>query len=268
MKINKKIIPLLVVTLIVIGATLYFDVFRYIGENGNSIEGSGTIEVTEIEIASKIAGRIVSLPLEEGASVKEGGLLVKLAYEELDAQRLSALANLNNAEKNLKRIRELNASGSVSKKDLDNAETAYRVAKANYDYVTASIQQAIIYAPLSGTVLEKNLEVGELAFPGTSIITLADLSKPWIKIYVQERRIGLVRLGQRAVVFVDSYEDRSFAGKVISISNKAEFTPKTIQTKEERVKLVFAVKIAVENKDHVLKPGMPADAVIYLEEGR
>jgi len=266
MKINKKIIPLAIAIIIITGATLYFEVFRDLGENGNTIKGSGTIEVTEIEISSKIAGRVMALPHEEGDTVKEGGLLVKLAYDELDAQRLSAVANLNNAEKNLKRVRDLNATGSISRKDLDNAEMVYRVARANYEYVAATIEQAVIYSPVNATVLEKNLEIGELAFPGTPVITLADLTRPWIKIYVQEKRIGRVKLGQKAVITVDSFKDRNFSGKVVSIANKAEFTPKTIQTKEERVKLVFAVKIAVENPGLSLKPGMPADAEIILGE--
>ncbi|HOW81873.1 MAG TPA: efflux RND transporter periplasmic adaptor subunit [Spirochaetota bacterium] len=262
---RKKIAPIIIALAVIIGVTLYFEVFRHIGENSGDIEGSGTIEVTEIEISSKIAGRVISLPHDEGEDVGEGALLVKLAYDELDAQRLSAVANMANAEKNFKRITDLYHTGSVSKRDFDNAETAYRVAKANYDYISATIDQAVIYSPIRGTVLEKNLELGELAFPGTPILTLADLTRPWIKIYVKEKRIGAVKLGQKAIVTVDSFEDRDFPGKVVSISNKAEFTPKTIQTKEERVKLVFAVKIALDNPDLALKPGMPADAVIETD---
>jgi HlyD family secretion protein len=263
---KKRLIPLIVVALALLIATLYFEVFRHLGEDSSTIEGSGTIEVTEIEIASKIAGRVVSIPKEEGAAVQQGELIVKLEYDELNAQRISARASLVNAEKNLKRIRDLYKTGSVSKKDLDNAETAYRVTKANFDRISATIGNAVIYAPIGGTVLEKNLEVGEMAFPGTPIVTIANLRKPWIKIYVNEKKLGLVKLAQKAEIFVDTYPDRPFHGRVIAISNRAEFTPKTIQTREERVKLMFAVKIAVENPDLVLKPGMPADAFIQLEE--
>ncbi len=263
---KKKFIPFIVAVLIITGVTLYFEVFRYIEFNSNAIDGSGTMEVTEIEIASKIAGRIAEMPYNEGDAVKEGDLLVRLEYEELNAQKLSALANLNNMEKNYNRVKELYKTGSVSKKDYDNAETAYSVAKANYEFIAANIKQAVIYSPIKGTVLERNLEVGELAFPGSPILTLADLHKPWIKIYVIEKKIGLVKTGQRAELSVDTYPDRTFKGKVVSIANKAEFTPKTIQTKEERVKLVFAVKIAVENPSLDLKPGMPADASIIVRE--
>ena len=262
---KKKLIPLIVVICLITITTLYFEVFRYIEINKDIIEGSGTIEVTEIEISSKIAGRVAELPRQEGANVKKGELIVKLEYDELSAQKLSIQANLINAEKNLQRISDLYKSGSVSKQNYDNAETAYRVAKAGYGQISATIDNAVINSPISGTVLDSNLEVGEMAFPGTSIVTVADLSKPWMYVYVNELKLGLVKLGQKAFISVDSFPDRKFNGKVIAISNKAEFTPKTIQTKEERVKLVFAVKIAIENPDMSLKPGMPADAEILIK---
>jgi HlyD family secretion protein len=140
------------------------------------------------------------------------------------------------------------------------------MAKANLDRVSASMENAVIFSPINGVILSKNIEPGETAFPGTPIITIADITKPWIKIYIPEKQIGLVKLGQNANVFVDSFPDKPFQGKVTSISNKAEFTPKTIQTKDERVKLMFAVKIVIENQDQSLKPGMPADAEIILTE--
>jgi HlyD family secretion protein len=259
---KKKLIPIGIVAVAVTIAVLYFEVFRHLGENGAKIEGSGTIEVTEVDISSKLAGRIISIAREEGDPVKHGEVLVKLAYDELDAQRLSVIANLNNAKKNMERVKDLYRSGSVSKKDYDNMETMYRVAKAGYEQITATIGNAIITAPLDGVVLEKNLEIGEIAFPGTPVLTIADIRDTWIKIYVNEKQLGRVKLGQKAEVTVDSFPDKKFSGKVVSISNKAEFTPKTIQTKDERVKLMFAIKIAVHNPEMQLKPGMPADAYI------
>ncbi len=266
MKDRKKLIPLVVALVVITGTTLYFEVFRYLGENGDRIEGSGTIEVTEIDISSKLAGRVVEIPFEEGERVKKGDLVVKLEYDELQAQLLQAKANLTNARKNLGRVRELFRSGSVPRSKLDDALTAYRVAKSQYDYIIASIEQAVLYAPVDGIVLNKNLEKGEMAFPGTPVITIANLEKPWINIYVRETKLGLVKHGQEARVFVDSFPDTPFKARVASISNKAEFTPRTIQTKEERVKLVYAVKLDVENREMKLKPGMPADAVIHVED--
>ncbi len=262
---RKKYILLAIVVFVIILATLYFEIFRHMEFNNNKIEGSGTIEVTEIEISSKIAGRVAELPKQEGENVRKGELIVKLEYEELSAQKLSVQANLINAEKNLRRIKDLYNTGSVSKRDFDNADTAYRVAKASYDQIAATILNAVIYSPVGGTLLEKNLEVGEMAFPGTPILTVADISRPWMYVYVNEKKLGFVKLGQAVQVIVDSFPDKKYKAKVVSISNKAEFTPKTIQTREERVKLVFAVKIAIENPDLSLKPGMPADAEIMVK---
>jgi HlyD family secretion protein len=261
---KKKIIPIAVVAAAVTLSVLYFEVFRYIGKDGNRIEGSGTIEVTEVDISSKLAGRIINIARDEGEQVRHGEVLVRIAYEELDAQRLSVIANLNNAKKNMERVRDLYKSGSISKKDFDNMETMYRVAKAGYDQINAVIENAVIASPIDGVVLEKNLEIGEIAFPGTPVLTVADIKDTWIKIYVNEKQLNRVKLGQKAFVTIDSSE-KKFSGKVVSISNKAEFTPKTIQTKDERVKLMFAVKIAIPNPDMELKPGMPADA--YIEAG-
>ncbi len=263
---KRKLIPIAVIVVALTISVLYFEVFRHIKTDGSRIEGSGTIEVTEIDIGSKLMGRIVSIAKDEGEAVTQGEVLVRIAYAELDAQRLSVIANLNNAKKNMERVRALYKSGSVSKKDFDNMEALYRTAKAGHEQINAAIDNAAIASPIDGVVLEKNLEIGEIAFPGTPVLTVADIEETWIKIYVNETEMGRVKLGQKAVVTVDSFPDKEFRGNVVSISNKAEFTPKTIQTKDERVKLMFAVKIAVPNPNQDLKPGMPADASIITGE--
>ena len=262
---NRAVIPIAVVIIVLLTATLYFEVFRNMNKKIGKLEGSGTIETTEIEISTKIAGRVAELPFDEGGEVKKGQLIVKLEDDDLIAERNSARANLDNADKNLRRTRDLYNAGSVSKREFDNAEAAYRVAKANQELIAANIENAVIFSPINGILLERNLEIGEMAFPGSAIITLADLSKPWIKIYVDEKKLGSIKLGQKAYIKVDSFPDKKFPGEVVLISSKAEFTPRTIQTKDERVKLMYAVKIAVENPQMELKPGMPADATILLE---
>lgn len=261
---KKKKIPLIIFSGVLIVLTLYFEFFRDKGKISGIISGSGTIEVTEIEISSRISGRVAELPKPEGSDIRRGDLAARLEYEELSAQRLSAKANFVNAEKNYNRVRDLYKTGSISRKDLDNAEAAFRIAKAGYDQVSATIENAVLYSPIDGTVLDTNIEVGETAFPGTPILTIADITKPWMYIYINEIELGRVKIGQGVKVFIDSYPGKAFPGKVVSISNKAEFTPKTIQTKDERVKLVFAVKVMIENSDMILKPGMPADAEIII----
>jgi multidrug efflux pump subunit AcrA (membrane-fusion protein) len=117
-------------------------------------------------------------------------------------------------------------------------------------------------APISGWVLERPLHVGEVAMPGAPLLTLANLGDVSLTVYVPENQVGNVQLGQPVSVTVDAYPGRVFTGTVTFVSGQAEFTPKNIQTKEERVSMVFAVKIELPNPDHALKPGMPADAVL------
>ena len=181
---KNKMVPLIIFGVVLITSTLYFEFLRHPGDDSKKITGSGTIEVTEIEISSKIAGRVAGLPKPEGSEVKRGDLVVKLEYEELSAQRLSARANFINAEKNYTRVKELYKTGSISRKDLDNAEAVFRMAKAGYDQVSATIENAVIYSPIEGTVLDTNIETGEIAFPGTPVLTIADITKPWMYIYV------------------------------------------------------------------------------------
>jgi multidrug resistance efflux pump len=116
-----------------------------------------------------------------------------------------------------------------------------------------------LLAPSGGVVLERMVHEGELAMPGATLFTLADLDEVTLTVYVPEAGLGQVALGQEVVVNVDAY-DELFPGQVSHIASEAEFTPKNVQTQEERVHMVFAVKIRLENPDHLLKPGMPADA--------
>ena len=115
-------------------------------------------------------------------------------------------------------------------------------------------------APISGLVLERPVHVGEVAMPGAPLLTVADLDNLTLTIYVPEDQLGKVQLGQPVLVTVDAYPDRVFVGTVNFVSSQAEFTPKNVQTKEERVSMVFAVKVKLPNPDRALKPGMPADA--------
>ncbi len=128
----------------------------------------------------------------------------------------------------------------------------------------ALLAESRIVAPVSGRVTLRNAEPGEVVTPGFPLLRIADLSRVWLRVYVPEPQIGLVRLGQRADVTVDAFPGRSFPGLVAEIPEEPEFTPKNVQTREERVKLVFGVKIEVDNAGGELKPGMPADAVITV----
>lgn len=123
-----------------------------------------------------------------------------------------------------------------------------------------------ISAPVGGLVLGISIHEGELAAPGGTMLTLGDLDKVTLTVYVPEDQLGKVNVGQEVEVEVDSFPDRTFTGKVVAIAQEAEFTPRNVQTKEERVNMVFAVDVRIPNPDHALKPGVPADALIITEE--
>jgi HlyD family secretion protein len=135
-------------------------------------------------------------------------------------------------------------------------------ARAAHAVAQARLAETRLVAPLTGVVLRKNLEVGETANPRVPILTLVDTGDMWLRAYVPETDIGRIRVGQRAALSVDAYPRRTFPGEVSEIASEAEFTPKNVQTKKERVNLVFRIKIAVTNAGGLLKPGMPADAAL------
>jgi HlyD family secretion protein len=151
------------------------------------------------------------------------------------------------------------------KEEIKMAEHRVEQAKAALNISGERFKDTVIHAPAPGVILRKNVEPGETVAQGTPVVTIGDLASPWIKVYVRENRLGLVKLGQKAKVTVDTYKDKSYEGTVTYISSEAEFTPKTVQTQEERVKLVFGVKVRVKNENDELKPGMPADVRIYLK---
>jgi len=136
-------------------------------------------------------------------------------------------------------------------------------ARAALALTQARLADTRLVSPLTGIVLRKSMEVGETATPGAPILTLIDPNDLWLRAYVSETDLGRIRLGQAAALTVDAFPGRMFAGVVREIASEAEFTPKNVQTKKERVNLVYRVKIGVSNPDGVLKPGMPADALIH-----
>lgn len=313
-----------------------FVTVRYINHRGNGgrITASGTIEATEVNIESKVTGRIEQIRADEGDRVTEGQLLVQIETREIEAQVRgaeaqveAARANLSNleagsreqeikkaeaaleeADANLEKTRtdrdrldRLHNDKVVSDQEWERARTSYDVAvakqrearehldllkagtrrqvieaargefrraQAALELVQAQLDNARLIAPLASTVLLRNREPGEIAMSGTPILTLGDLDHLWVSIYLKETDLGRVKLGGEARITVDSFPGKSYRGKVTHISNKAEFTPKTIQTKEERVKLVFEVKVAIENQNGELKPGLPADVELLIQEAK
>ena len=200
------------------------------------------------------------------------------AYEVAVAQERSARANLQMVEAGPRRdqIEAARAQLKAARDHLDlllagprpfqveAARGQVSQARAALDLAGSRLREAAIMSPINGVVLRKNLEAGEMANPGVSILTLVDPTDLWLRAYVPETDIGRIKVGMAARITIDAYKDRTFSGKITEIASEAEFTPKNVQTKKERVNLVFRIKIAVDNPQGLLKPGMPADAEILL----
>jgi len=325
----KRIILIAVLVVIVAGLLFYF--FTRDKKEGNDfIKISGNIETTEVDVGFKIPGRIVSRFFEEGDWVDQGKVLGKLDDEDLrnrlevaratlmSAQaRLSKLlagsrpeeireseaavnqvkSDLENKRAHYERMKPLFERGVIPRDSLDNAEAAFKIAKAAFerametyllvkegprkediDDARAQVEQTqatvklnetqlsytTLYSPISGVVLVKSGEIGEVVNPGTSIVTLADIENVWLKAYIPETDLSKIKWGQEVLVTTDLRPKKEYKGRISFISSQAEFTPKSIQTEKERVTLVYRIKVDIPNRDKELKPGMPADGKILL----
>jgi HlyD family secretion protein len=131
--------------------------------------------------------------------------------------------------------------------------------------IDSQLADTIVSSPVDGVVLVKAADVGEVLAPGTTVVTVGDIDHPWLRGYVNETDLGKIKLGAKAKVTTDSYPGKVYQGRVTFISSEAEFTPKQIQTEQERVKLVYRIKIEMDNPRRELKENMPADAEIVLD---
>ena len=176
---------------------------------------------------------------------------------EADARAMAAESAVRVAEAGRKEV-------DVQRAAVDVARARERELRAQLEAVRTQLGYTEIHSPLNGVTLTKNVESGEVVSPGTPVVTVADTEELWMNVYIPETQTGLVKLGQTVRVRVDSFPTETFEGKVTFVSPESEFTPKTIMTPEERVKLVYRVKLSLANKEQRLKPGMPADAEIML----
>jgi len=175
------------------------------------------------------------------------------AYEARLAQRRSAAESLSLVKE------------GARKESIEAAESRVLQARAVVRAAEQRLSDTEIRSPINGTVLKKNVEVGETLAQGVPVYTIGDLFSPWIKVYLKEDKLGLIKLGQAARVTTDSNKGKTYEGWVSYISSEAEFTPKSVQTQEERVKLVYGVKVRVKDANQELKPGMPADVRIAMK---
>jgi HlyD family secretion protein len=190
--------------------------------------------------------------LEEGSRPED----IRMA----EADRDRAAAALEAARANA-------ATLELRRQDVQVAEAAVREAQANVRRLETQVTELQVLAPLDATVLTKAVEEGEVVTAGKPLVLLGDLEHPWIKIYVTANEVGRIKLGAPARILVDGFPGRTFRGTVTWIADQAEFTPKNIQTREERVNLVYAVKVSIANPERLLKAGMTADAEVETGPG-
>ena len=390
----KKRIVVILLIVVAAGAAVY--AFR--GSAGrtpdNRMMVSGNIELTEVNIAFKTAGRLIERTVDEGDAVKNGQIIARLDRDQLIAQRERETAGLESARSQLEQAatalewqkatlagdvetkradlasmearlaelkngarpqEKLDAKAAVdsaqsgldrARKDWERAQVLYKDddistaqfdqyrnrfesaeaalkqagerealvlagprveqinaqqgqverargalkvaeantlemkrreqelatrraeigrSKANLALIDSQLADTIAASPVDGVVLVKAADVGEILAPGTTVVTVGDIDHPWLRGYVNETDLGKVKLGAKAKVTTDSYPGKVYQGRVTFIASEAEFTPKQIQTQQERVKLVYRVKIELENPQRELKSNMPADAEIVLD---
>lgn len=190
-----------------------------------------------------------------------------LATAQADLARYQALRRTNTAtEQQLRavedRVEETGGQIRVLEARSAQAEARVEAAERQVESLKVQLEKTRVTAPIDGTVLVRGIEVGELATPGRAVAVLVDLARLELKVYIPERDIGKVKLGDPARVRIDAFPGRYFEAAVTRVDPRAQFTPRDIHTPEERVRTVFGVTLALANEDGYLKPGMPADAWI------
>ncbi len=389
----KKRLPILLLLVAVAGGGYWYWNKQQEAANANRILVSGNLELTQVDLSFKTAGRLVELTVREGDWVKKGQVIARLDAAQLDQQKVRDVASVTNAQSSYQQLEtsieyqkatidsdveakradlaqmqarldelvagsrpqdiaqaqanvaDAKAANDLAKADLERAKTLFSredISKSQYDQAQTKVESTAaqvkaaeeryalvkegprkeeiagaraavarataavataeanrielkrkeqeltgrkaeiersraqvgmtdvqisdttIESPIDGVVLVKAAEVGEVIAAGTTIVSLGDLDHPWLRAYINETDLGRVHLGQTVSLSTDSFPGKTYEGKISFIASEAEFTPKQIQTKEERVKLVYRIKIDVDNKAHELKNNMPVDGAIVL----
>lgn len=198
--------------------------------------------------------------LERNRTLHQGGAISLEAYQKSATAAQVAESQLAQAAEQLALVRKGPRQERIEAQRAQVAE-----ARAGVRAVDAAIGNATMVAPITGVVTVRHVEPSEIVSPGQPVLTVMDPSDRWVRIYVPENRIGAIRLGAPASISSDTYPNRRYSGRVTYISPEAEFTPKSVQTAEERVRLVYAVKVRVEGDPEMeLKPGMPVDVTLDI----
>jgi membrane fusion protein YbhG len=227
------------------------------------VAGARKEEIAELE--AKVEGAQADLEgarqdLDRMQTLLDRGSGTTKARDDARTRRDVAASQLAAMKEALARLK----AGS-RREEIDAARASLQAAEARIAQLRQQIDDAQIVSPVDGVVTEKTTEPGELLTAGTALCVVTDLKDAWLTVYVGEPDLARIRIGQPAEVRTD--DGRKREGKITFIASQAEFTPKNVQTREERVKLVFRVKIGLDNRDGRFKPGMPAEARLGTVEG-
>jgi HlyD family secretion protein len=226
-------------------------------------KGAREEDIVQVEEVFKQAQTNFSLAnndKERFTALYETKSISKKQYEEAIARYDNSFAQLKAAKENYKKFKNF-----ARPEELKQAEANLNRTKANVDLIRKNLDDCYVTSPVDGVIVKKFVEKGETVSNLSSLFKVSDLNEVDLMIYIPETDLGKVKLGQVADIKTDTYADKTYKGKVIYISPEAEFTPKNIQTEEERTKLVFAVKIRIPNPEFELKSGMPADASVHVK---
>jgi HlyD family secretion protein len=248
---------------------------------------SGTIEVDEVHVAPRTGGRIEKLFVQEGETLHTGQPLAQLVAPEMEARRALAQAQIDTAmrdadahvaqlefmqadarrQENLLRSKTVSpneaerarSAAAAEEKSLDAARMRIVQMRAQFTEIEAELRELNVVAPNDCVVEVLNVKVGDVLAPNEELATLILPQHLWVRVYVPEPWLGYIKLGQEVRARVDSFGDEEFTGTVEQINRQAEFTPRNVQTVEDRIRQVFGVKIRLQNHDDKLRAGMSAD---------
>ena len=259
----------------------------FAGCNRQPTTVSGTIEVDEVHVASRSAGRVEKIFAWEGETLKAGAVIVQLEASELKARRDLAAAQINTAQHDVeaqsaqleflraeaRRQQDLLKRNTVSPSEAERAMSAAKAQEMNIAAARARVEQTLaqladmdaqinemkILAPADSILEILSVKVGDVLPANREVATLILPERLWVRVYVPELWLGSIKLNETVRVRVDSHPGRDFSGVVEQVNRKAEFTPRNVQTVEDRIKQVFGVKVRLDNKEDQLRAGMSAD---------
>ncbi len=256
---GKRIALIVLIVAVAVGGYVAYQ--RFYGDGGAAsrvLGGSGTIETEQVAVTPQTTGRIVEAPPNEGVPVKKGDVLYRLDPTTAQLTVDQARAAERAAAANYKHVKDdsgsTKAEKAAARAQLEQAVIAVKMAEVQVGYAT-------IASPIDGTLANVVANVGENAVPGNTLAVVSDPSQLTVTIYIAEDRIGEVKIGQKGKLTTDS-TTKAYNVEVSFIGSQAEFTPASIETKDQRVKLVYQVKCRITDPDSALKAGMPADVVL------